>query len=678
MGGPDMAPHTTRALGAPRRRQGAPRFSDVLLVDARERALSHLLSRQSPRGDWEGEMVWCPIITAQYVIVREVAGRPLDERARAGLRRHFEVTRTPEGGWGLHPESPSYVFVTALAYVALRLLGLSADEPMLEDARGWLGRQPGGVLAIPTWGKFWLAVLDLYDWRGVNPIPPEMFLLPAAVPVHPIRFYCHTRLIYLGMAVLAGRRIRVSLGPIAAALREELYDAPYETIDFAAHRADIAPGDVFVHPGPILQSLARALRGWERACPAAWRRRAIALCLERIRFEQRASAWQGLSPVNGLLNCLALWAHDRADPDLGPSLDGLEAWRWEDQAEGRRYAGARSNAWDTAFALRALVAAGGPASAPAVRRGAAFLRATQIGEDLPAEARGWRDPIRGGWCFSDGVHRWPVSDCTAEAVGALLAAESAGLVPVEERMPPTRLGEAVAFMLARQNADGGFGTYERRRGAAWLEALNPSEMFGQCMTERSYIECTASCVGALAEVRAAHPSLATPALARALAHGVRFLRAAQRADGAVLGFWGINVSYGLFHFVKGLRATGVPPADPALAAAARWLMGAQRADGGWGEHHRGCLEQRYVEHRESQAVMTSWALLALMEILPPGAEPIERGVAWLVARQLPDGGWPPEAVNGVFFGSAMLDYRLYRSYFPAWALARHAALTGAR
>jgi hypothetical protein len=26
----------------------------------------------------------------------------------------------------------------------------------------------------------------------------------------------------------------------------------------------------------------------------------------------------------------------------------------------------------------------------------------------------------------------------------------------------------------------------------------------------------------------------------------------------------------------------------------------------------------------------------------------------------------------VFFGAAMLDYRLYHSYFPAWALARYA------
>ena len=57
------------------------------------------------------------------------------------------------------------------------------------------------------------------------------------------------------------------------------------------------------------------------------------------------------------------------------------------------------------------------------------------------------------------------------------------------------------------------------------------------------------------------------------------------------------------------------------------------------------------------------------------AEPVRRGVAWLAAAQRPDGTWPRQAVNGVFFGTAMLDYRLYRSYFPAWALARHATLT---
>src|SRR5262249_160284 len=109
---------------------------------------------------------------------------------------------------------------------------------------------------------------------------------------------------------------------------------------------------------------------------------------------------------------------------------------------------------------------------------------------------------------------------------------------------------------------------------------------------------------------------------------------------------------------------------PALARAARWLVEHQRADGGWGEHHTSCVRGRYVEHAESQSVMTAWALLALMDVLGRDVDSVRRGIAWLIARQEPRGGWPAQVVNGVFFGSAMLDYRLYRHYFPLWALVR--------
>ncbi|HYU43711.1 MAG TPA: prenyltransferase/squalene oxidase repeat-containing protein, partial [Vicinamibacteria bacterium] len=479
-----------------------------------------------------------------------------------------------------------------------------------------------------------------------------------------------------------GRRFRADLGPLTRALRDELAGVAWETIDFAAHREDLASSDVIAPPGIALRGLRLALRAWEGIHPARLRGRALALCFERILGEQRASAYQGLSPVNALLNCLAILAGDRRHPDLAPSLDGLEHWRWEDAAEGVRYAGARSNAWDTAFAMRALgecaLASGcedaGRPAAGALRRGYAFLRDTQLTVELRGYREEHRDPVLGGWCFSDGAHRWPVSDCTAEAVSALLAAHDTygSALPAAERIPRARLAQAAEFILSRQNADGGFGTYERRRGPAWLDALNPSEMFRDCMTERSYVECTASAVAALSHLSAADPALATPPWASAVARGVAFLRRAQRPDGSVAGFWGINFTYGIFHFVKGLRAAGVPSADPALARAVAWLMAHQRADGGWGEHHRGCLEGRYVEHPESQAVMTAWALLALMEVPGPEAEPVRRGIEWLIARQRDGGGWPPEAVNGVFFGTAMLDYRLYRSYFPAWALARYA------
>ena len=85
-----------------------------------------------------------------------------------------------------------------------------------------------------------------------------------------------------------------------------------------------------------------------------------------------------------------------------------------------------------------------------------------------------------------------------------------------------------------------------------------------------------------------------------------------------------------------------------------------------------CLTGQYVEHAQSQVVMTSWALLALMEVIPADSEPVKRGIEWLEGQQREDGSWPSQAVNGVFFGSAMLDYRLYKTYFPVWALARAA------
>ncbi len=640
---------------------------------ARARALARLAALQSPRGDWEGEMVWCPMITAQVVIVRHVVGRPVDGATRHGVIRYLRGTRTADGAWGLHSESGGYVFITTLVYVALRLLGLPRDEPLVATARGWLHAQPGVVLAVPTWGKLWLALLGLYGWAGVTPVLPELYALPRLLPFHPARWYCHTRYIYLAVAYLYGRRVTADLGRLGAELREELYAAPYATLDFAAHRHVVAPTDLHVRPGPGLRLAASVLAGVDRVIPAPLRRRALDACLGRIRYEQRESGWRGLSPVNAVLDCLALWTHDPDDPALTASLDGLESWRWDD-AVGVRYAGARSNAWDTAFALRALTTGDEPAHAAAIRDGSAFLRDTQLTTELPRWREQDRAPVRGGWCFSDGAHRWPVSDCTAEAVSALLEVERAVSTPA--RTPGARLALAAQFILARQNRDGGFGTYEARRGGPWLERLNASEMFGRCMTERSYIECTASCVAALARLRrhdsALGPDL-VPAVTSAIARGVRFLRASQRADGGVPGAWGINFTYGAFHFVAGLRGTGVAPEDPALLRAAAWLVARQRHDGGWGEHWSGCLNDCYVEHARSQPVQTAWALLALLDVVGAAHASVERGIEWLCARQEARGGWPDGAVNGVFFGTAMLRYQLYSTYFPAWALARYAA-----
>ncbi|MDI7268893.1 MAG: hypothetical protein QME96_12960, partial [Myxococcota bacterium] len=53
------------------------------------------------------------------------------------------------------------------------------------------------------------------------------------------------------------------------------------------------------------------------------------------------------------------------------------------------------------------------------------------------------------------------------------------------------------IILGRRDGSGGFSSYEERRGSALLGAINPSEMFDDCMIDRPYVECTASCVRAL-------------------------------------------------------------------------------------------------------------------------------------------------------------------------------------
>ena len=115
------------------------------------------------------------MILSQYIIVQTIAGRSFDEQTRSKMIQYYRVTRTPEGVWGLHPDSGGYVFFTTLAYIALRLISVLPDDPLASTARNWLHAQKGGVLAIPSWGKFWLALLGLYGYEGVNPIPPEMF-----------------------------------------------------------------------------------------------------------------------------------------------------------------------------------------------------------------------------------------------------------------------------------------------------------------------------------------------------------------------------------------------------------------------------------------------------------------------------------------------------------------------
>ncbi len=623
-------------------------------------ARARLLSLQGEDGAWEGEMVWCPMLTAQYVLLHHMMERPLDPGRRRRVLRSFERTRLEGGAWGLHEHSSPNLFVTTLVYVATRLFGIERDDPSIEPARRFL--QAEGVLNIPSWGKFWLALLNLYDWRGVNAILPELWILPRWLALHPSNWYCHTRLIYMAMAAIYPHRFQAPVTPTVASLREELFPEGFANVDFSAGRNRLRVADLYARPSVWLRAGYELARLIERFHGKRLRGRCMESIIRHIKWELQTTNHTSISPVSGFLNILALWLHDPNDTDCREALAKLDGWIWEDEEGGARVTGARSSSWDTGFALQAL------ATVPefdgvrhALRRGADFLRREQIGTSFEGFREAYRNDPKGGWCFPGGWHGWPVTDCTAEAVLGIIAADC-------EATSTTMLDEAVRFMLRGQNRDGGFGSYEAQRSVVPLEWLNPAEMFGESMTEHSYVECTASCLAALAACQEHFPQITNRAVASAVSRADTWLRRTQASDGSWRGVWGVQFIYGTFFGVRGLLAGGVRPGDPALRLACRWLLDRQRKDGGWGEHYSGCLTGRYVAHEESQVIQTAWAMMALLEAGDSNWAAISRGARFLLDTQEADGTWPKQDMAGIFFRTALLDYVLYRQYFPLHAL----------
>ena len=624
-------------------------------------ATERLLELQLKDGSWEGEMLWCPMLTAQYVLLSYILNQELDERRRTLVLRQFERTRLKEGTWGLHDHSHPYLFVTTLVYVAARLLGMEKDDPLIARAGQFIKTE--NVQGIPSWGKFWLAILNLYDWKGLNAVLPELWILPNWIPLHPSNWYCHTRLIYMSMAVVYSSRHQVPESPAITTLRDELYGIEFEKIDFGSSRKRLRKEDVFSPPTLRLRICYALGRVYECLHSKRLRQKCVEKLVERIRWELNSSNHTSISPVSGFLNILALWLQDPTDVDCQKALSQIEGWIWEDERDGTRITGARSASWDTGFALQALACA--PKSeelANALNHGKRFLATQQIRVSFDGYGEAFRNDPKGGWCFAGVWHGWPVTDCTAEAVLGLLSTHP-------EATDTEVLRDAIAFMLRGQNHDGGFGSYESRRTRSKLEWLNPAEMFGESMTENSYVECTASCLAAIASIRDHHPNIVDETVDLATTHGEAWIRQNQESDGSWRGVWGVQFIYGTLFGIRGLKAAGAGPGDPALRLACKWLLERQREDGGWGEHHSGCWQGCYVPHVESQVIQTAWALIALLEAGESNWAAISRGIKYLIDTQQSDGTWGRQDMVGVFFRTALLDYALYRQYFPLHALS---------
>lgn len=644
------------------------------------KAVDFYKTLQAQSGHWPGDYGGPFFLAPGLVIAAYVTQTALPTPHRVLIKQYMLNHQNADGGWGLHMEGASTMFGTVLQYVSLRILGMRADEVAIERARHWI-KTNGGATAVPLWGKFYLALLGVYEWEGINSLLPELWLLPRKLPMHPGNYWCHARMVYLPMAYCYGEKIKAKPAQLLEELKEELYLGPYADVNWQAARNSCAVTDLYYPQSKFLKLFNKALNIYELRPIKAFRKRAQNFALAYINAEDEQTNFIDIGPVNQAMNTVCIWhAYGKDDVRFKKHLERWYDYLWlaEDGIKMNGYNG--SQLWDTAFAAQAIIEGGGENDFAAVLKKAnRFIADAQVKEEVKGHEKFYRHDSVGGWPFSTNEHGWPITDCTAEGLKTALLIRALKIVPAGEQVPDNLLQKAAELILSFQNKNGGWASYELTRGPEWLEALNPSEVFGNIMIDYAYTECSSACIQALLKFRSAFPGFKKHEIENAIRNGIDFILSQQSEDGSWYGSWAVCFTYGTWFAVEAISEalnSDIKFAQHdrmklAMDKAASFLISKQQADGGWGESFESCISKQYVQHQTSQVINTSWALLSLMAMDYTDKAVIDKGIQLLVSRQLPNGDFEQEGVSGVFNHNCAITYTSYRNVFPIWALGRY-------
>ncbi|EMF12290.1 terpene synthase [Sphaerulina musiva SO2202] len=683
-------------------------------LQAAENGINFFSKLQLEPGNWACEYGGPMFLLPGFVITLYVIDMPLTQPEQTEIVRYvFNMQNWGEknggdGGWGLHIEGDSSVFGTAMNYVVLRLLGVSADEPRMVKARECL-HNLGGAVYGPHWAKFWLSVLGVMKWDIVNPVPPELWLLPDWVPIAPWRWWIHMRMVFLPMSYIWSKQWtypRADSDPLIRELRQELFTSPHREINFAGHRNSISPADNY-HPKTWVLNLINLLLVWIWIPFMRWDgliKKAEDWVWFLISREDENSDYGDLAPVNAPMNTLCCFIKE------GPEAESVIRHRDRLQdyffisKDGMMANGTNGvQNWDTAFAIQAVVDCGletKPEYHTMLLKSLEFLEDQQFVEhpvgyetssaysDPPTQATSpdacYRHPRRGAWGFSNRSQGYTVSDCTAEAIKAIMMLQST-LDPKDpsQSLFPALLSDqriqwAIDILLTMQNSDGSCSSYEPMRGSTKLEYLNAAEVFGRIMVEYPYPECTTACITALERFRKLYPSYRKEEIDRFITRAVDWIRGNQAADGSWYGSWGICYTYAGWFALESLKSQGETYENSErVRRACQFFLDRQEADGGWGESYKSCETVTWCRHPDgSQVVQTAWVIIALLEAGYPNREPIERAVRLIMHRQQANGEWLQEGIEGVFNKSCMISYPNYKFIFPIKALGMYSRRFG--
>ncbi len=327
----------------------------------------------------------------------------------------------------------------------------------------------------------------------------ELWLLPDWLPIHPWRWWIHTRMVYIPMGYLWGRKFKAEMDPLIASLREELYVQPYESINWPAQRGNIAAVDTFY---PHTKTLKTLMASWAPTTTATSH-----LCgkqASRRRTSAGARRREHLVPMprtrqqDAQLHCGGGTSRGHDSHAMRMHREKLKDFMWIG-AEGMMMTGTNgSQLWDTSFIAQAMVDSGLAASAEnreLTQRLLDWLDECQIRETRSTSRLATASPPRvpgrsrqRNRLCGLGLHRRGAQS------GHHAARKTCRTSRSRSRANACTIRSTCCSHAERGR---GFASYETINGPALLELINPAEVFGDIMIEYAYPECTTSVVTAL-------------------------------------------------------------------------------------------------------------------------------------------------------------------------------------
>ncbi len=671
----------------------APRSSSV--VDAGEarrlptelrqtmaRTQQWLLSQQHSDGHWCAELEGDTILESEYLLLLAYLGR---HRTPVAIKaaQYIANAQLPEGGWTLYPGGAMDISASVKAYYVLKLTGHDTRSEYMRRARRAI-RAGGGVDAVNSFTRFYLALLGQIPYDFCPAVPPEVVMLPRWLPVNLYSMSAWTRTIMMPLAIVSALQPVAQLEP-EMHIRELYLKQPK---DWPQLRC---PG---LKGGTGLFSWDRFFRVTDRMLHFAqrWkllptRRRAIK-AVERWMIE-RFEGSDGLGaiypPMVWSIVALRSLGYAEDSPELQYCYERLEGLLIE-EGDTVRLQPCKSPVWDTAFTLCALTSSGLSARHEASTAAVNWLldRQTQRKGDW---ARTTSAPP-GGWCFEYANEFYPDMDDTAMVLMAL-EGQFAALPDQDTRARLSLVdasteqdGEANAilertaraihrgeqWLLAMQNDDGGWGAFDRNNNQEFLCYVPFADH--NAMIDPSTPDLSARVLESLGQL--GHQQ-GEPAIDRVIA----YLRSTQEPDGCWFGRWGVNYIYGTWQVLTGMAAVGVRPDDPTIVAGANWLLQCQQECGGWGESPDTYADPKLRGQGPVTASQTAWAVMGLLAAGLHDHPATMRGIRYLIERQRDDGTWEEPEFTGTGFPQVFyLRYHWYPIYFPLIAVARWAAAAG--